>query len=316
MYAIGVDIGGMRIKVGLVDENGKIIASTRKPTAKTADICIKETAEQIKELLKTNGLKVKDIKGVGIGSPGSVSGKTGIVEYASNLGWNRVDLFEGLKKQGIDTKMRLSNDANVAALAESVYGAAKGYNSSVMFTLGTGVGGGIIIDHKLFEGEDTKGTEVGHTTLIYGGEKCPCGRSGCIEAYVSATALIRQTKQKMLEHKDSKMWEFCGGDIEKASGRTAFECAKQGDKYAIEVRNKYVEYLAESMMNFMNIFRPNVFILGGGISGQGQHLVDLLDDYCNKRYYGFNGTPRVKILCATLGNDAGIIGAAALLDQN
>lgn len=314
MYAIGVDIGGMSIKVGLVDENGKIIESTRKPTAKTAEICMKETADQIKDLLKHNNLTLKDIKGVGLGSPGSISGKTGVVEYASNLGWNHANLFEELRKNGIDTEMRLSNDANVAALAESRYGVAKNYNSSVMFTLGTGVGGGIIIDRKLFEGEDTKGTEVGHTTLIYGGEKCGCGRSGCIEAYVSATALIRQTREKMLQNKDSKMWEYCDGKIENVSGRTAFECAKLGDKYAIEVRDKYVEYLAESMMNFMNIFRPNAFILGGGISGQGKYLVDLLDNYCKERYYGFGGTPKVEILCAMLGNDAGIIGAAALLD--
>lgn len=312
MYAIGIDVGGMSIKAGLIDGNGKIVSQNRVKTAKTAKECIDNMVGQINTLLSENDLTIKDLQGIGIGCPGLVTGETGVVENAENLGWVKVPVVDELKKS-FDTVIKLSNDANVAALGESVYGCAKDYDSSVMFTLGTGIGGGVIIDNKLFEGNESKGTEVGHTTLILDGEPCTCGRKGCIEAYASATALIRQTRAEMLLNKDSSMWEFVDGDIEKVDGRTAFECAKQGDSSAIKVRDTYIKYLGESMLNFFNIFRPKAFILGGGVSAQGQHLVDLLTEYCEKKFWGFVGAPKVRILIATLGNDAGIIGAANLV---
>jgi glucokinase len=195
-----------------------------------------------------------------------------------------------------------------------IYGAAKDYNIAVMFTLGTGVGGGIIIDKKLFEGGFSRGAELGHTTLFLDGEPCTCGRKGCIECYTSATALINQTKKAMLNDKQSKMWQYTDNDLEKVDGRTAFECSKQGDASAIKVVDTYVYYLAESMLNMFNIFRPDAFILGGGISGQGDYLVSKLKEYCEKFDYGYKRAPKTEILIATLGNDAGIIGAAALFD--
>ena len=216
-------------------------------------------------------------------------------------------------KEKLDTKIIISNDANVAALGEVIYGCAKGYKTCVMFTLGTGVGGGIIIDGKLFEGNESKGAELGHTTLILDGEPCGCGRRGCIEAYVSATALINQTKKAMNSDKNSKMWDFVGEDIENVDGRTAFESAKLGDKTACDVRDTYVKYLAESMMSMFNIFRPEAFILGGGVSAQGDYLIDRVKEYCEKFDYGYKAAPIPEILVATLGNDAGIIGAAALV---
>lgn len=269
-------------------------------------------AGQINELLKDNNLTVSELRGVGIGCPGSVTGATGVIEFSNNLDWRKVPLKDMLQKY-INTEVRISNDANVAALGEATYGVAKNYSSSIMFTLGTGVGGGIIIDDKLYEGNESKGAELGHTTLILDGEKCTCGRRGCVEAYVSATALIRQTKEAMNADKDSKMWDFVDGDINKVDGRTAFETAKLGDKSAELVRDNYVKYLAESMMNMFNIFRPQAFILGGGVSAQGEYLTSRLKGYCEKMHYGYEGTPKVEILIATLGNDAGIIGAAALL---
>jgi glucokinase len=184
-----------------------------------------------------------------------------------------------------------------------------------MFTLGTGVGGGIVIDKKLFEGGRSFGAELGHTTLVLDGVPCNCGRSGCIESYISATALIKQTKAAMLKNKNSLMWEFTNGDIDKVDGRTAFECAKKGDKAAITVRDKYVRYLSESIINMLNIFRPDAFILGGGVSAQGKYLTDLVQDYCEKKNYGYLSAPRTEIITAELGNDAGIIGAAALVNQ-
>lgn len=312
MYTIGVDIGGMSVKVGLVDDNGHIIAVNRKKTEKNSDTMVEILAGQINELLKENNLTVSELRGIGIGCPGSVTGATGVIEFSNNLDWRKVPLKDMLQKH-MNTEVKISNDANVAALGEATYGVAKDYSSSIMFTLGTGVGGGIIIDDKLYEGNESKGAELGHTTLILDGEKCTCGRKGCVEAYVSATALIRQTKEAMKADMGSKMWDFVDGDINKVDGRTAFETAKIGDKSAEFVRDNYVKYLAESMMNMFNIFRPQAFILGGGVSAQGEYLTSRLKDYCEKMHYGYEGTPKVEILIATLGNDAGIIGAAALL---
>lgn len=312
MFTIGVDIGGMSIKAGLVNENGVIVSSNRRKTEKTADKCIQNLVEQINELLKEQSLTIKDVKGIGIGCPGAVTGETGVVDFLPNLNWYNIALVDILSKS-FDTEIKISNDANVALLAEVVYGVAKGAKIAVMFTLGTGVGGGIIINGKLFEGLKSKGAELGHTTLICDGIECSCGRKGCVERYVSATALIEQTKEEMLKNKTSAMWQFVEWNIDKADGRTAFECAKQGDTSAIIVRDKYVKYLSESIMSMFNIFRPEVFVLGGGVSAQGEYLTDLINEYCNKYNYGYVGAPIPKILTAKLGNDAGIIGAAALL---
>ena len=313
MFRVGIDIGGMSIKVGLVDEHGLIIAHNRRKTESTAEKCISNMVEQINELLKNNYLTIKDIKGIGVGCPGAVTRKTGVVAFLPNLGWTNVPLVSMLKKD-FDVDIVISNDANVAALAETMYGCAKDFNDVIMFTIGTGLGGGIVIDKKLYEGYQSRGAELGHATLILGGEPCTCGRSGCIECYTSATALIKQTKNAMQNDKDSKMWEFVDGDVEKVDGRTAFECAKLGDKTAKTVQDTYIMYLGESILNMLNIFRPEAFIIGGGVSAQGKYLTDLLDDYCKKFDYGYKNAPVPKILTATLGNDAGIIGAAALIE--
>lgn len=312
MYSIGVDIGGMSIKVGLVDDEGKIVAQTRIKTAPTADEVIKDIAKLTSDLLAECKVDKKQFRGIGIGCPGAVTRETGVVAFLPNLGWENVPLVEKLKEY-YDVEIIISNDANVAALAEAIYGCAKDYNSSIMFTLGTGVGGGIIIDKKLIEGKLSRGAELGHATLILGGEPCSCGRNGCIECYASATALIKQTKEEMLSNKNSDMWAFVDGDINKVDGRTAFECSKSGDRSAIKVVDQYVYYLSESILNMLNIFRPDAFIIGGGISAQGDYLIDKIKAYCAKFDYGYKNAPTTEILTATLGNDAGIIGAAALL---
>ena len=313
MYAIGIDIGGMSIKIGVVDSDGKIIKQSRVKTAPTAELVVADMVEQINLLLDQLKIDIKSVKGIGIGCPGAVTSATGVVDFLPNLGWDTVPLADMLKKH-FNVEIKISNDANVAALAEAIYGCAKNYNTSVMFTLGTGVGGGIIIDKKLFEGGFSRGAELGHTTLFLDGEPCSCGRTGCVEAYASATALIKQTKSAMSADSASKMWEYVDGNIEKVDGRTAFECAKKGDKTALKVVDTYVYYLSESILNMLNIFRPDAFILGGGISAQGDYLIDKIKEYCEKFDYGYKRAPRTDILVATLGNDAGIIGAAALLN--
>lgn len=312
MYSIGIDIGGMSIKTGLV-KDGKIIEQNRVKTSSTANECINSIVDQINYLLENNCISINELKGIGIGCPGAVLRETGVVEFLPNLNWIKVPLADKLKER-FNVEIILSNDANVAALAETLYGCAKEYNTAIMFTLGTGVGGGIVIDNKLFEGGWSRGAELGHTTLYLDGEQCTCGRRGCIECYTSATALIKQTKKAMLLNKDSEMWNFVDGDIDKVDGRTAFECEKMGDRSAKAVVDNYVMYLGESILNMLNIFRPEAFILGGGVSAQGKNLIDRLEAYCEKFDYGYKDAPKTKILTATLGNDAGIIGAAALVE--
>lgn len=312
MYSIGVDIGGMSVKVGLVDSNGNIVEKNVEKTIPGHINVINNIVSQVNRLLVSNNLTIKDIKGIGVGCPGAVSGEKGFIDVLPNLGWENVPLVELLKKQ-LDTEIKISNDANVAALAEAVYGVAKGVNDCVMFTLGTGVGGGVIINKKLYEGTDSKGAELGHSTLIFGGKKCSCGRSGCIETYISATALMAQTREEMQNNPKSLMWDYVLGDINKVDGKTAFECAKKGDVSAEKVVSNYVAYLSESLMNMMNIFRPQVLILGGGVSAQGDYLINRIEEYCKKFDYGYKGAPKPQIKIAKFGNDAGIIGAAALL---
>lgn len=314
MYAIGIDIGGMSIKIGVVDEGGKILKQTRFVTTSDANLAVQYIAKHINDLIKDCQITVQDIFGIGMGCPGSVCSEKGIIEYLPNLGWENIPIRKMLNKY-FNLPIAVSNDANVATLAEAIYGCAKGVDTAVMFTLGTGVGGGMVINGKLFEGGWSRGAELGHTTLFLDGEQCSCGRRGCIECYTSATALIKQTKNAMLINKESKMWGYANGDLDNVDGRTAFECSKLGDKTAIAVVDRYVSYLGESMLNMFNIFRPEAFIIGGGISGQGDYLIDKLKDYCEKFDYGYKDAPRTKILTATLGNDAGIIGAAALLKQ-
>ena len=312
MYSIGVDIGGMSIKIGIVNELGEILYKTSFKTNRNHKKAIKDIVDNINLLLCKHKINIQDIKGIGIGCPGAVNGKDGIIDFLPNLDWENIEIAKMLNKH-FDLPVKISNDANVATLAEAYYGSAKDYNSAIMFTLGTGVGGGIVIDKKLFEGEFSRGAELGHTTLVLGGEECTCGRKGCIECYASATALIKQTKLAMEQDKDSKMWEYVGGDINNVNGKTSFECAKQGDKTAEMVVDKYIYYLGESILNMLNIFRPNAFIIGGGIGNAGDYLINKLTKYCEKASYGYKKAPKTQIIKATLGNDAGIIGASLLV---
>lgn len=314
MYAIGIDIGGMSIKVGIVDENGKIIEKNKRVTVDNAEKLIFNVSEQINELLKNNNVTMKDIRGIGIGSPGIVDSKNGIVKSACNLPFRDFHIIKEVKKY-FDCYIKLSNDANVAALGEAIFGCAKNYSDCVMLTLGTGVGGGIVIDKKLYEGGGSLGAELGHVTLVQGGAPCNCGRRGCIESYCSATALIRQTKEAMQKNKDSIMWEYVKGDINGVGGKTAFTCARIGDKVAQYVVDNFVAYLGDAIMGLCNIFRPQAVILGGGVSAEGDNLINRVKDYCKKYDYGYASAPAPMILAATLGNDAGIVGAVALLNQ-
>ena len=312
MYYIGVDVGGMSIKLGIVNEAGEIINSLSFNTKKedAQEVHAIQIGEKVNELIEVSGIEKSLIKGVGIGVPGGVKPLLGMTGYVPNIPW--VDLELAKFVSGVtNLPVKLGNDADVATLGEAIFGSAKNYNTVVLLTVGTGVGGGIVIDKQLYQGKGMV-AELGHVTLKQGGIKCGCGRYGCLEQYASATALIRITKEKMLEDKNSSMWEFVNGDIEKVNGITSFACAKKGDETANKVVDEFVANLSESLMNFMNVFRPDAVIVGGGISKEGDYLIDKIKAYCEKYSYGYPGAPKADILTAKLGNNAGIVGAASL----
>lgn len=313
MYRLGVDLGGTNIVAGVVDENFKIIATGKRKTnfPRPAEEIVKDIAAAIKDAIYNAKIDVKDIISFGIGSPGAINSKDGIVERADNLGFYNFPITELLKKYtGFD--FIIENDANAAAYGEYIAGAGKGYKSLVAVTLGTGVGGGVIIDGKIFAGSNYAGAELGHTIIAMDGEVCTCGRNGCWEAYASATALIRQTKQAMIRYSDSIMWELCNNDITKVSGKTAFDAMRKGDKAGKMVVDKYVQYIAVGVINCVNIFQPEVLCIGGGVSKEGETLINPIKDYLDGEDYARNIKKRVQIKTAALGNDAGLIGAAFL----
>lgn len=308
---IGVDVGGMSIKAGVVSTNGKILLKERvKTSSKSSEVFLKDLKKLIEKVLKEAKENGIEVLGIGFGVPGIVDKDKGIIEKMANIQGRNIKVKEYLSFLNLPIKM--SNDANVACLAEQKFGAAKGIKDVVMLTLGTGIGGGVIIDGKLYEGREGKGTELGHITLVKDGVKCGCGRRGCFEAYASATALIRITKNHMKRHKESLMWEFSANKLENVGGHTCFECAKKGDEEAIKVVDEYIANLGEGMLSLCNIFRPEVFVIGGGVSAQKSYLIDKLDKYLEDREYGYAGSPKSDVVVASLGNDAGIIGAASL----
>ena len=311
MIAIGIDIGGMSIKGAAVDSNGRVYDTFSMPFVKgePGEITIHKLADIVKEYIASNKLE-KKIAGIGIGCPGTLDVKNCVVNYSNNLGWNNLHIAD-IMHEVLPYPIRLTNDANAASLGEAKYGAGKSYETIIMLTLGTGVGGGIIINGKLFEGNEGKGGELGHVVVQVDGEQCSCGRKGCLEAYASATALIRETKKAMLSNKRSLMWKI-SPEIELVGGKVVFEGAANGDKSAIEVLNNYIKYLGEGILNYCNIFRPNVVVLSGGIANAGAALFDPLNEYIKARDYGYKATPAVKVVPAELGYDSGKIGAAAL----
>lgn len=309
-YYIGIDLGGTFIKGGIVDEKGRILVNAQIPTESEngAGRVALNIAKLCNLLLESANMSASDVVGIGIGVPGMIDSKKGEVVYSNNLGWEHFFISEEVEKL---TKLpvKIANDANVAALGETKFGCGKEYQNTVLFTLGTGVGGGIIIDGKLFEGNRSAGAELGHSVIVAGGEQCTCGRKGCLEAYGSATALIRDTKRAMEKNPDSKMWEI--GSLDNVTGKTAFDY-RSVDESADEVVRNYIEKLGVGITNIANEFRPEAVILGGGVCAQGDELVKPLQEFVNREIFAGRKGPQVKILTATLGNRAGLLGAAAL----
>ncbi len=310
MYRIGIDLGGTNIAVGVVNEAYEIVAQHSVPTEadRPAAEVIADMAAAVETVLGQAGLTVADCQSIGIGSPGTCDSCRGVVVRAYNLNWFDVPVCRMLEER-FHIPVRLSNDANCAALAETVAGAARGCRNMVLITLGTGVGGGIIIDGKIYGGMRSAGAEMGHVLLVLDGEPCTCGRRGCWEAYASATALIRQTKEAAQAHPASLLAHIPEQEI---TGRTVFDAADQGDTVAENVIARYCVYVAAGFTDLVNALAPEMILLGGGISRQGERILAPIRAYVADHCFGQHEGAIPVIRAAQLGNEAGIIGAAAL----
>lgn len=305
---IGIDVGGTTIKAALIDKEGKLYGEDSVPTGNGEQIVEGIAVLCNRFIAKANG---EQIVGVGIGCPGLIDAENGTVVFAGNLRLKNFPLVSMVKEK-VNLPIRITNDANAAALGEAKFGAGKDYHDSVLVTLGTGVGGGVVINGKLFEGNKSAGAEIGHMVIERGGNRCTCGRRGCWEAYSSATALIKRTKWAMEEDVSSAMWQTYTSDT--CDGKTAFDYAET-DIAASEVVEWYIKYLACGLINIANIFRPEVIMLGGGISNQGENLTVPLQSMMDREAFGSFYAP-VKIKIAALGSAAGAYGAAALFIED
>ena len=315
MVRLGIDLGGTNIAVGVVNEQNEIIGTASVKT--NAPRPAEEIADSMREAcllaLGEARMTLDDVASVGVGTPGAVN-EEGVVEFSANLGFNDTPLRD-LVEERLNKPTYIENDANCAALGEQVAGCGGGVPNFVAVTLGTGVGGGIIINGKIYSGSNFAGAELGHMVIVKDGKECGCGRKGCWEAYSSATGLINLTKEKILSEKldySFMLNKICGGDINKVNGKTAFDAAEQGDPDAKEVLDTYFGYLATGLVNIINIFQPDVLCIGGGISNQGENLLRPLRKIIEEERYTKHNDKQTQLCTCTLGNDAGIIGAAFL----
>ncbi len=311
MNYLGIDLGGTNIAAAVVEENGRILGRASLPTPRGIEAVADRIAEAARAAVSAAGLSLEQVASVGVGSPGTIQPDTGVVKYWSNLNFNDVPLAELLSAR-LGRPVLLENDANAAALGEYAAGAGRGSASMVAITLGTGVGGGAVLNGKLYTGFNYAGMEVGHFVIDHGGRLCTCGRRGCFEAYCSATALIKRTREIMQAHPESLLWTLAGGSLERVDGRLPFEAAGRGDPAALRIIDEYVGYLGGGVTSLVNIFQPEVFCIGGGPSAQGENLMGPVREILQREDYARNQSRRTKLVRALLGNDAGIIGAALL----
>ena len=317
MVYVGIDLGGTNIAVGICDKDLKILHKASTPTKpdRTPELIVKDMADLTAKLLSDNGIGLDEVSSVGIATPGTANSDTGVVEYANNLPFLRFPIADVFKSYLPVKRVLIENDANAAALAEALAGAAKGTKKSVMVTLGTGVGGGIVLDGKVYSGFNHAAGELGHTVIEYNGRPCSCGRRGCWEAYSSATGLINMTREKVNECKIKGIPSLMVDEYEatgRVSARTAFAAMKKGDVPGSDVVREYIAYLACGITNMINIFQPEVLSIGGGICNERDNLLTPLLAIVRTEQYSRNLPNRCEVRIAELGNDAGIIGAAGL----
>lgn len=314
MYYIGIDIGGTNLKAGLVDGSHRITAAKKAPLRfQSMEQMGEVLARMALDLIAENGVEREQVASVGMGFPGPVDDRKGIVIKTVNIPIRSMPVAEMFHRHWAGVPVHLGNDADCAALGEYYHYEDKDIESLILVTLGTGIGTGIILNGKIHTGINGCAGEGGHIVIVHGGEQCTCGRRGCWERYASANALIRQTRAAMEAERSSAMWELAGNALENVDGRTAFEAMRRGDAAAKAVVEQYLLYLADGLANYVNIFQPEVICLGGGVSHERDEdlllpLQSLVLDQC----FGREAERRPKIVKAKLGNDAGIIGAALL----
>lgn len=311
-YYLGVDLGGTNIKAGITDENGTILlkSSVRTDSEGDAQRIANQMVELCRELCEKAEVCMDDVQAVGVGIPGTVDAEKGTVVYCNNLKMDGAPIG-AMMSEKLQKPVHLANDASCAALGEFICGSGKEHNSIILVTLGTGVGGGIILNGKLWEGLEGAGAEIGHMVLHIGGAECTCGRKGCFEAYSSATALVNQTKAAMAKHPESMLHGIVA-KTGRVSAKTAFDAMRKGDQVAKEVVENYLHYLSEGVANLINIFAPEAIILGGGVCNEGDALLIPLKEQVIAKCYGGDLIHHAEISIASLGNDAGLIGAAML----
>ncbi|MBQ7874645.1 MAG: ROK family protein [Oscillospiraceae bacterium] len=312
-YSAAIDLGGTNIGIGIVSEAGELVYKTSVPVEDNQNpaALLAQMAEGTKQCIADSGRELSDIEFVGIGVPGLIKGPKGPVILAANINWHNVDAVSFLEEK-IGLPVILGNDADCAAMGEYHAGAGKQFESLIMITLGTGIGGGAVFNGKLFPGFNGFGGEYGHIPLVHGGVKCGCGKHGCFEVYGSANALKRETREMAEQHPESLIWEMCEGNLDNIGGRTAFDAADRGDETGAAIVEQYISYLADGISGIVNIFRPEVVILGGGVSNQGASLLDPLNEKVAKLCVANETIEAPKVIKASLGNSAGIIGAGLL----
>ncbi len=312
-YYVGIDLGGTNIVAGVVDESYNIIAkaSTKTNCPRPDKEIAADMASMAKQAVQNANLTMEQIEWIGIGTPGIANSEKGVIEYSNNLGFVNTPMRQYIQAV-IDKPVFVENDANAAAYGEFVAGAAKGAKNAVCITLGTGVGGGIIIDGRIYAGSNFGGAEIGHTVIEVDGPQCSCGRRGCFEVFSSATGLIRMTKEAMQAHPESGMHALVEERGGKVSARTAFDAMRMKDQTAKAVIDKYIKHLAAGITNTINIFQPDILCIGGGVCNEGDALLLPVKALIQNEVYTKNSAKNTEIVIAKLGNDAGIIGAAFL----
>lgn len=311
MYFLGIDVGGTNISAGIVNENGELLSKLTTPTmnGRNSEDILDDMAALCMRLCENMKIEIKDVKSVGIGLPGLMDKKKGVLKYANNLNFDHINVIKEMKAR-TGLPIYIENDANCAALGENTCGASKGEKNVIYITLGTGVGAGIIHNGKIFDGAVGNGGEAGHMVIIAEGEECSCGRKGCWEAYASASALRREGRIAAAKYPNCEIYNLVDGNIKLIDAKTVFDAADLGDPIAEDIIDRYIKYVAIGLVNLVNIFQPEKLVIGGGICAQGDKVIKPVKKILKERVYG--GELKTDIAVASLGNDAGIVGAAML----
>ncbi len=311
MYRVGFDVGGTNIAAGLVDDGLNIVQRKNVPfpIGKGGEYAASVMAGIVRELIKAQGAEESELTCIGVAVPGSIDRRGEVIENAYNLQFHNVPLRAQMQAHFPSVPVFLANDANAAALAELHKGAFVGAKTAVLITLGTGVGGGLILNGKMFNGGTGNGVELGHMVLKHNGDLCSCGLRGCVEAYCTATWLVKEGRRTVVEYVNGMIYTKAGGDMDKVTAKLVIDCAKEGDRLALDIFSRYVDALGSSIVSLINLFDPEAIALGGGVSLAGDFLFEPLRENVKKKVF-FSSWGR--IVPAQMGNDAGIVGAAML----